>query len=171
VAAEDFTGAPQGDSTLAWREGFTLLAEVTMVTPADIRTAAIMGAATTADMVAMAGAAATTAGTEDIGAIHATVGDGVLVLALAGRTGVGDGDTRMASAIALGITLPTGIVLRDIRVLATGTMTLRLRLRAQNPGATHQSLGDRQPVFQTTTTRLATSRLLHRVPRFPQPTG
>jgi len=167
VAAEDFTEAPQGDSTLAWREGFTLLAEVTMVTPADIPTAAIMGAATTVDMVAMAGAAATTAGTEDIGAIHATVGDGVLVLALAGRTGVGD--TRMASAIARGITLPTGIVLRDIRVLATGTTTLRLRLRAQNPGATHQSLGDRQPVFQTKNTRLATSRLLHRVPRFPQP--
>lgn len=155
MAAGDFTGAPEGDSTLAWREGFTQLAEVTMVTPAD--------------MVPMAGAAATTAGTEDIGAIHATVGDGVLVLALAGRTGVGDGDTRMASAIALGITLPTGIiVLRDIHVLGTATVPLRLRIGAQNRGATHQSLGDRQPVLQTKTARLPMSRLLHRVLRFSQ---
>lgn len=127
MAAEHFTEAAEGHSTLAWREGFTLLAEVTMVTSADSRTAAIIGAVTTADMVAMAGAVATMAGTADIGAIHATVGDGVL--ALAGRTGVGDGDgdTRMASAIALGIPRPTRIiVLRDIHVLATGTVTLHL---------------------------------------------
>jgi len=150
VAAEDFTGAPQGDSTLAWREGFTLLAEVTMVTPADIRTAAIMGAATTADMVAMAGAAATTAGTEDIGAIHATVGDGVLVLALAGRTGVGDGDTRMATTVtARGITpLSTlittrTIVLRVIHVRPTGTVTLH-QIAAQDREAIRPSLGDRR---------------------------
>lgn len=158
--------AAEGDSTVAWREGSTLRAEVTMVTRADIRMAAIMAAATTVDMVARGGTAASdgtgasTAGAADIGAIHATVGDGVLVLALAGRTGLGDGDTRMATATATarGITLPTRIiVVPDIHVLPTRTMTLRLRIRAQNLGATHQSLGHRQPAHQTKTSRLATS--------------
>lgn len=135
-----------------------------MVTRADVRTAAIMAPATTVGMAAMAGTAASdgagapTAGTADIGAIRATAGDGVLVLALAGRTGIGDGDTRMATATAPGITLPTRIiVLPDMHVLPTRTVTLRLRIRAQNPGATQQSLGHRQPALQTKTTRLATS--------------
>lgn len=139
-----------------------------MATRADIRTAAIVAAATTVGAVAMAGTAATD-GTADIGALRATVGDGALVLALAGRTG--DGDTRMAmaTATALGITLPTRIiVLRDIHVLATGTMTLRPRIRAQNPGATQQSLGDRPSAVQTKTTRLAISPLFDRVLRFSQ---
>lgn len=133
-----------------------------MVTRADVRTAAIMAPATTVGMAAMAGTAASdgagapTAGTADIGAIRATAGDGVLVLA--GRTGIGDGDTRMATATAPGITLPTRIiVLPDMHVLPTRTVTLRLRIRAQNPGATQQSLGHRQPALQAKTTRLATS--------------
>lgn len=165
--------AAEGDSTVAWREGFTLHVEVIMATRADIPTAAIVAAATTVGTVAMAGTAATdgtgapTAGTADIGALRATVGDGALVLALAGRTG--DGDTRMATATALGITLPTRIiVLRDIDVLATGTMTLRPRIRAQNPGATQQSLGDRPSAVQTKTTRLAISPRSDRVLRFSQ---
>lgn len=156
--------AAEGDSTVAWREGSTLRAEVTMVIRADIPTAVIMAAATTVGVVARGGTAASdgtgasTAGAADIGAIHATVGDGVL--ALAGRTGLGDGDTRMAiaTATARGITLPIRIiVVPDIHVLSTGTMTLRLRIRAQNLGATHQSLGHHQPAHQTKTARLATS--------------
>jgi|SRR5580765_438048 len=92
---------------------------------------------------AMDGMAATTVGTADIGAIHTTVTDGDWVLALGGRIGVGD--TRITTPTALGITLPTLtttrlIVLRDTHVLPTGTTTLRLRIPAQNLGATQQSL-------------------------------
>ena len=91
-----------------------------------------------------------TVGTADIGAIHTTLMDGAGdgVLALGGR--IGDGDIRMATATAtaLRIPLPTltttrMIVLRDTHV-PTGTMTLRLRIPAQNPGATQQILGDRR---------------------------
>ncbi len=127
-------------------------AEVTMATAADIPTLVTMEVATTEDTVvmvgtgAMDGVAATTVGAADIGAMHTTVTDGDWVLALGGRIGVGD--IRIATATALG-TLPTLtttriIVLRDTHVLPTGTMTLRLRIPAQNPGATQQSLGDRR---------------------------
>jgi hypothetical protein len=126
-------------------------AEVTMATAADIPTLVTMEVATTEDTVvmvgtgAMDGVAATTVGAADIGAMHTTVTDGDWVLALGGRIGVGD--IRIATATALG-TLPTLtttriIVLRDTHVLPTGT-TLRLRIPAQNPGVTQQSLGDRR---------------------------
>jgi hypothetical protein len=114
-------------------------AEVTMATAADIPIPVTTEVATTVDTV----------GTADIGAIHTTVMDGAGdgVLALGGR--IGDGDIRMATATALRIPLRTltttrMIVLRDTHVLPTGTMTLRLRIPAQNPGATQQILGDRR---------------------------
>jgi hypothetical protein len=119
-------------------------AEVTMATAADILTSVTMAVATTVDTVVMGGMVATD-GMADIGAIHTTVTDGAGdgVLALGGR--IRDGDIRMDTATAL-ITLPTLtptriIVLRDTHVLPTGTMTLRLRIPAQNPGATLQTLG------------------------------
>ena len=145
-------------------------AEVTMATAADIPTSVTVEVATTVDAVVMAvtvevattvdavvmavtmevaTTTVDTVGTADIGAIHTTgmegAGDGVL--ALGGR--IGDGDIRMATVTALRIPLPTltttrMIVLRDTHVLPTGTMTLRLRIPAQNPGATQQILGDRR---------------------------
>jgi hypothetical protein len=146
VAEEDFTAAVEADSAVARQEVSMVAAEVTMATAADIPTSVTMEVATTEDTVVMVGTGAMD-GTADIGAIHTTVTDGDWVLALGGRIGVGD--IRIATATGLGITLPTLtttriIVLRDTHVLPTGTMTLRLRIPAQNPGATQQSLGDRR---------------------------
>jgi hypothetical protein len=153
VAEEDFTAAVEADSAVARHKVSMVAAEVTMATAADIPTSATMEVATTEDtgvMVgteAMDGMAATAVGTADIGAILIMATDGDGVLALGGRIGVGE--TRIATATALGITLPTPtttriIVLRDTLVHPTGTMTLRLRIPAQNPGATQQNLGDRR---------------------------
>jgi len=153
-------------------------AEVTMATAGDIPTSVTMEVATTEDTVvmvgtgAMDGMAATAVGTADIGAIFTTVTDGDWVLVLGGRIGV----TRIATAAALGIMLPTLtttriIVLRDTHILPTGTMTLRLRIPAQNPGATQQSLGDRRCALQTRSTRPLKLLPLHRVVRFSQLTG
>ncbi len=147
VAEEDFTAAVEADSAVARWEVSMVAAEVTMATAADIPTSVTMEVATTEDTVVMVGTGAMD-GTADIGAIHTTVTDGDWVLALGGRI-IGVGDTRIATATALGITLPTLtttriIVLRDTHVLPTGTMTLRLRITAQNPGATQQNLGDRR---------------------------
>jgi hypothetical protein len=153
VAEEDFTAAAQADSAVA-RQGVSMVAEeVTMATVADIPTSVTMEVATTEDAVvmvgteAMDGMGATAVGTADIGAILSTVTDGDGVLALGGHIGVGE--TRIATATALGITLPTLttiriIVVRDTHVLPTGTMILRLRIPAQNLGATQQSLGGRR---------------------------
>ena len=144
-----------------------------MATAADIPTSVTMEVATTEDTVVMVGTGAMD-GTADIGAIHTTVTDGDWVLALGGRIGVGD--IRIATATGLGITLPTLtttriIVLRDTHILPTGTMTLRLRIPAQNPGATQQSLGDRRCALQTRSTRPLKLLPLHRVVRFSQLTG
>jgi hypothetical protein len=144
--------AAEADSAVA-RQVVSIVAEVTMATAADIPTSVTMEVATTEDAVvmvgteAMDGMAATAVGTADIGAILSTVTDGNWVLALGGRIGVGE--TRIATATALGITLPPLttthiIVVRDTHVLPTGTMTLRLRIPTQNPGATRQSLGSRR---------------------------
>lgn len=140
MAEQDFTAAVEADSAVARREVSMVAAEVTMATAADIPTSVTMEVATTEDTVVMDG-------TADLGAIHTTVTDGDWVLALGGRIGVGD--IRIATATGLGITLPTLtttriIVLRDTPVLPTGAMTLRLRIPAQNPGATQQSLLDRR---------------------------
>ncbi len=162
VAAEDFMAAVEagstvavgGDSTVARQEVSMVAGEVTMATAADILTSVTVAVATTVDTVVMAATmevatTVDTVGTADIGAIHTTVMDGAGdgVLALGGR--IGDGDIRMATATALRIPLRTltttrMIVLRDTHVLPTGTMTLRLRIPAQNPGATQQILGDRR---------------------------
>ena len=153
VAEEDFTAAVGADSAVARQEVSMVAAEVTMATAADIPTSVTMEVATTEDTVvmvgtgAMDGMAATAVGTADLGAILTMVTDGHGVLALGGPIGVGE--TRIATATALGITLPTLtttriIVLGDTHVLPTVTMTLRLRIPAQNPGATQQSLGDRR---------------------------
>jgi len=136
--------AEEADSAVARREVSMVAAEVTMATAADIPTSVTMEVATTEDTVVMVGTGVMD-GTADIGATHTTVTDGDWVLALGGRIGVGD--IRIATATGLGITLPTLtriIVLRDTHVLPTGTMTLRLLIPAQNPGATQQSLGDRR---------------------------
>jgi hypothetical protein len=152
VAEEDFTAAVEADSAVARQEVSVVAEEVTMATAADIPTPVTTEVATTvatAVMVATMEVATTvdTVGTADIGAIHTTVMEGVGdgALALGGR--IGDGDIRMAMATALRIPLPTltttlMIVLRDTHVLPTGT--LRLRIPAQNPGATQQILGDRR---------------------------
>jgi hypothetical protein len=135
----------EADSAVARRE-VSGVAEVTMATAADIPTS--VEVATTEDTLVMVGTgardgmAATTVGTAEIGAIHTTVTDGDWVLALGGRI-IGVGDTRIATVTALGITLATLtttriIVLRDTHVLPPGTMILRLRIPAQNPGATQQ---------------------------------
>jgi hypothetical protein len=154
VAEEDFTAAVEADSAVARQEVSVVAEEVTMATAADIPTPVTTEVATTvatAVMVATMEVATTvdTVGTADIGAIHTTVMDGAGdgVLALGGR--IRDGDIRMATATAHRIPLPTltttrMIVLRDTHVLPTGTMTLRLRIPAQNPGATQQILGDRR---------------------------
>jgi len=146
VAEEDFTAAVEADSAVA--------VEVTMATAAHIPTSVTTEVATTvatAVMVVTMEVAPTvdTVGTADFGAIPTMVMDGVGdgVLALGGR--IGDGDIRMAMATALRIPLPTltttrMIVLRDTHVLPTGTMTLRLRIPAQNPEATQQILRDRR---------------------------
>jgi hypothetical protein len=146
AAEEGFTAAVEADSAVARQEVSMVAAEVAMATAADIPTSVTMEVATTEDAVVMVGTGAMD-GTADIGAIHTTVTDGDWVLALGGRIGVGD--IRIATATGLGITLPTLtttriIVLRDTHVLPAGTMTLRLRIPAQNPGATQQSLGDRR---------------------------
>ncbi len=144
--------AVEADSTLARQEVSIVAGEVTMATAADVPTSVTMEEATTVDTVVMAvttevATTVVTVGTADIGAIHTTAMDGAGdgVLALGGR--IGDGDIRMATATALRIPLPTltttrMTVLRDTHVLPTGTMTLRLRIPAQNPGATQQILGD-----------------------------
>lgn len=145
----DFTATVEEDSTVARQEVFMVAAEVTMATAADVPTSVTMavvtpvGADTTDTVVATAGAA----DMDGVGAIHATVTDGagVGVLALGGR--IGGGDTRMATATALRITLPTPtmtrlIALRDTHVLPTETTTLHHRIPAQNPGVTPANLGD-----------------------------
>jgi hypothetical protein len=152
VAEEDFTAA-EADSAVARQGGSMVAAEVTMATAADVPTSVTMEVVTPEDKVvmvgteAMDGMAATAVGTADTGAILTMATDGDWVLPLRGRIGVGE--TRIATATALGITLPTLsttriIVVRDTHVLPTGTMTLRLRIPAQNPGATEQSLGVRR---------------------------
>lgn len=158
--------AAEADSTVARQEVSMVAAEVTMATAADIPMPVTMAVATTVDTAA-------TDGMADIGAIRTTVTAGAGDLALGGRIGVGDGDTRMATATALGITLPTltitrSIALRATHVLPTGAMTLRLRIPAQNPGATQQSLRDRRRTLQASTPRVAMSPLFRRVGRFAQ---
>jgi hypothetical protein len=82
VAEADFTAAVEADSAVARQEVSTVAAEVTIATAADIPTSVIMEVATTEATVvmvgtaAMDGMAATTVGTVDTGAIHATVTDG-----------------------------------------------------------------------------------------------
>jgi len=121
----------EGDSMVA--------AEVTMVTAADVPTSVTMVEATTVDV-------ADTTGMVEIGVIHTTVTAGDGDSGLAGR--IGDGDTRMATAIALGmpptLTITRSIVLRAIHVLPMGPMPLRQGIPVQNPGATSGSLRDHQ---------------------------
>jgi len=120
-------------------------AEVTMVTAADVPTSVTMVEATTVDVADTVGMVATD-GMEEIGVIHTTVTAGDGDSGSAGRIGVGDGDTRMATAIALGtppiLTITRSIALRAIHVLPIGPMTLRHRIPVQNPGATLGSLRD-----------------------------
>jgi len=91
-----------------------------MVIAADVPTPVIMVEATTVDVADTAGMVATD-GIAEIGVIHTTVSAGDGDSGLAGRIGVGGGDTRMATAIALGmpptLTITRSIALRAIHVL------------------------------------------------------
>ena len=172
VAEEGFTGA----------EAST--AEVALLTPADAPSADIVAAATTTAVAAVtAGAAGGTAWAEDIGA-EDTVTGGAGDLALGGR--IGDGDIRMATATARGITRLTLMVLthttvfrtipRTIRILTTGTTILRRQIPAHGPRPTRTGPPDPgDPRYRqaqpTRTTQTATSRPLRRVGRFSPLTG
>jgi hypothetical protein len=121
-----------------------------MATAADIPTSVTVEVATTEDAVVMVGTGAmdgtaTAVGTADIGAILSTVTDGDWVLALAGRIGVGE--TRMVTATALGITLPTLttthiIVVRETRAFPMVTATRRQRTPGRSPGTPQHNLRD-----------------------------
>jgi len=141
VAEEDSTAAVVVEDFMeAAEEGFTGVevstAEAALVTAADIPSADIVVVATTA-------VAAVTAGAEDIGAEDTVMG-GAGDLASGGR--IGDGDIRMATATARGITRLTLIVLthptvlrtipRTIRILTTGTTILRRQIPAHDPRPT-----------------------------------
>jgi hypothetical protein len=194
VVAEDSTAVVAEDSTaavaedfMAAEEGFTGVevstAEAALVTAADIPSADIVAAATTAVAAVTAGAAGGTAGAEDIGA-EDTVTGGAGDLALGGR--IGDGDIRMATATARGITRLTLMVLthttvfrtipRTIRILTTGTTILRRQIPAHGPRPTRTDPPDPgDPRYRqaqpTRTTQTATSRPLRRVGRFSPLTG
>jgi hypothetical protein len=148
-----------------------VVARGTLVSALDIPSAV----ATTAAMARTVVTAGTvvTDGEADIGAIRATVGagDGVLDLALGGRMGVGDGDTRMATSTALRITLPTPTPTRRIALRATGVLpmgapTLRHQIPTRNPEATSRSLGNPRQELLARTTRFAMSPPLPRALRF-----
>jgi len=173
-------------------EGFTGVevspAEVTLVTAAGTPQADIMAAATTAVTEGLRGVAGATAGASGatLGAVDmggtATAGD----LPSDGRIGVGDGDIRMATATAPGMTLLTFMILTHTMVLQTirrtiGILTMRTtilprQIPADGPRPTRTDLQDpgdlryrearpRRP------TQTATSRPLHRVRRFAPLTG
>ncbi len=183
--AEDPTAAVAADFMEVAEEGFTGVevspAEVTLVTAAGTPQADIMAAATTAVTEGMGGVAGATAGASgatvgavDIGAT-ATAGD----LASGGRIGVGDGDIRMATATAPGITpltlmiLTHTMVLQAMRILTAGTTILSRQIPAHGPRPTRtdrQEPGDRK-ARPTRPTETATSRPLRRVLRFAPLTG
>jgi type II secretory pathway component HofQ len=149
VAAAEVTMVAAAEVIMVAAEELTMVAaEVTMVTVADVPTSVTMAEATMVDAADMAGMVATD-GMAEIGAIHTTVTDRAGDSGLAGRIGVGDGDTRTATAIALGITPPTPIIIRRIalrvtHVLPMGPTTPRHRIPVQNPGATPGSLQDQR---------------------------
>ena len=184
MVVEDSTAAVAEDFMEAAEEGFTGVevstAEAALVTPADIPSADIEEAATTAVAAVTAGAAGGMAGAEDIG-VEDTVTGGAGDLASGGR--IGD---RMATATARGITRLILIVLthptvlwtipRTIRILTTGMTILHRQIPAHGPRPTRtdpQDTGD-PPYRQaqpTRTTQTATSRPLRRVGRFSPLTG
>jgi len=181
VVAEDSTAVVAEDFMEAAEEGFAgaevSTAEAALVMAADIPSADIVAEATTA-------VAAVTAGAEDIG-VADTVTGGAGDLASGGR--IGDGDIRMATATARGITTrltlmvlthPTVLrtIPRTIRILTTGTTILRRQVPVHDPRPTRtdpQDPGD--PRYRQAqparTTQTATSRLLRRVGRFSPLTG
>lgn len=154
MGEEDSTAVVVADFMEVAEEGFTgeevSTAEATLVTAADTPSEDIVAAATTAVTVDTAGVAEATsgAGGATVGAsdIGDTATDGVWDFVSGGRIGVGDGDIRMATAIADGITRLTLIILthptvlqtirRTIRILTTGTTILRLQIPAHSPRPT-----------------------------------
>jgi hypothetical protein len=185
VGEEDSTAAVAEDFTEAAEEGFTGVEvstpEATLGTAADAPTAGIVAA--TMEVVGTTEGAAVTAGAEDIGA-EDTVTDGDL--ALGGRIGVGDGDIRMPTTTARGITRPIliiltrttvlRIILRPIRILARGMTILHLQIPPHGPSpirTARQDSGDPRyrEAHSTRTPQTATSRPLRRVGRFTPLTG
>jgi hypothetical protein len=189
VGEEDSTAAVAEDFMEAAEEGFTGVEvstpEATLGTAADAHTAGTVAATVAATMegVGTTEGAAVTAGAEDIGA-EATVTDGDL--ALGGRIGVGDGDIRMPTTTARGITHPILIILtrttvlriipRPIRILTTGMTILHRQIPTHGPSPTRtapQDSGD--PRYREAQpkqiTQTATSRPLRRVGRFSPLTG
>jgi hypothetical protein len=185
VGEEDSTAAVAEDFTEAAEEGFTGVEvstpEATLGTAADALTAGIVAA--TMEGVGTTEGAAATAGAEDIGA-EDTVTDGDL--ALGGRIGVGDGDIRMPTTTARGITRPILIILtrttvlriipRPIRILTRGMTILHRQIPTHGPSpirTARQDSGDPRyrEAHSTRTPQTATSRPLRRVGRFTPLTG
>jgi hypothetical protein len=186
VGEGDSTAAVAEDFMEVAEEGFTAVEvstlEATLGTAGDTTTADIV--AHTREGVATTEVAAVTAGAEDIGAD--TVTDGAGDLALGGRIGVGDGDIRMPTTTARGITRPTLIILtrttvlrtipRATRILTTGTTILHRQIPTHGPSPTRtvpHNPGD--PRYREAQpkqiTQTATSRPLRRVGRFSPLTG
>jgi hypothetical protein len=143
VGEEDFMEAVAEDFMEVAEEGFTGVEvstpEATPGTAADTTTADMVAAitedvATTEAAAVMAGA---TAAAEDIGA-EDTVTDGAGVGDLASGGRIGAGDIRMATTTARGITRPTLILIRTIRIriLTTGTTILHRQIPTHGPSPT-----------------------------------
>jgi hypothetical protein len=188
VGEEDSTAAVAADFMEAAEEGFTGVevsaAESTQGSSADAPMAAIV-AATMEGGAITAVAAGATAGVEDTGA-EDTVTDGVGELALGGRIGVGDGDIRMATTTAPGITRQALIILtrttvlrtipRAIQIQPTGTTILHRQIPTHGPCLTRtdpQDPGDHRyrEAERIQTTETATSRPLRRMGRLSPLTG
>jgi hypothetical protein len=192
VGEEDSTAAVAEDFMEAAGERFTGVeastAEAALRTSADTPTADIVaatteGGATTEVAAATAGAAGGTAGAEDTGA-EDTVTDGAGELALGGR--IGDGDIRMPTTTAPGITrlaliiLTRPTVLRTIpgviRILTTGTTILHRQIPTHGLSRTRTDRQDRgdhryREAHPTRATETAMQRPLRRVGRFSPLTG
>jgi hypothetical protein len=171
VGEEDSTAAVAEDFMEVAEERFTVVeaspGEAALGSAADARSADFVEAASTEVAAVSAGAAEATVGVGEatVGAAEATAGeegigaedmaDGVGDLVLGGRIGAGDGDIRIPTTTAPGITRLALIILtrttvlrtipRAIRILTTGTAILRRQTPTHGPGPTRtdpQNPGD-----------------------------
>jgi hypothetical protein len=139
VEEEGFTAAVAADFMEVEEEGFAAaVAEDFMEVAEEGFTAAVAE-----DFMEVAEEGFTAAVAEDFGAETAT--DGAGDLALGGRIGAGNGDIRIPTTTARGITRPTLIltrttvlrtILRPIRILTTGTTILHRQIPTHGPSPT-----------------------------------